>query len=527
MENVPIDIHYNKLLDWLIDRRHCTLKWQQSAALIKEKVDAAMKEIPSDPSIQELMRGACVGYFRCLKVMEILKASGEGSKNIFGQYSSRKMKDWAEILQLYQNDNIHLAETAHFLVRNVNYEIPSLKRQISKCQQTQRDCTRKESEYMTNAGLFKDRYYYECKQMGVQGENIKSELLALVDELPVLFESIAEKTKTLEDSVAYYSEFVNFILSRGAISEKTEEVSKTGVTPMLLFVCKHGNATVYEWRTGKAPKDVRKEDITLDLDDKLDDVAEIDWGAVDTAEDTNDVIDFGDASDAIDFGDAEIELVDTTGILVEDNGAEIDFGIEAVGDKDTAIECEDAGQGKDENNGEVAKGSDALSILENTETRNLFIDELLEVESFLQQRLEELSSEGDILSAKQFQSAPTTIQIQSRDKVDAMLSKVSSILNDITSAKMQNLYRLKSSPHYVHRLADSLQQKLKTANNLLRQAKAIVERKENAQRLQIETEPKLELIIRETKELKQQIAGEISKKYKSRPVNIMGEINTI
>ena len=65
------------------------------------------------------------------------------------------------------------------------------------------------------------------------------------------------------------------ISNRGAISGKTEEVSKTGVTPMLLFVCKHGNATVYEWRTGKAPKDVRKEDITLDLDDKLDDVAEV------------------------------------------------------------------------------------------------------------------------------------------------------------------------------------------------------------------------------------------------------------
>ena len=36
----------------------------------------------------------------------------------------------------------------------------------------------------------------------------------------------------------------------------------------------------------------------------------------------------------------------------------------------------------DENNEEVAKGSDALSILENTETRNLFIDELLEVNIF-------------------------------------------------------------------------------------------------------------------------------------------------
>ena len=28
---LPIDIQCNKLVDWLIDRRHCSLRWQKAA----------------------------------------------------------------------------------------------------------------------------------------------------------------------------------------------------------------------------------------------------------------------------------------------------------------------------------------------------------------------------------------------------------------------------------------------------------------------------------------------------------------
>lgn len=58
---------------------------------------------------------------------------------------------------------------------------------------------------------------------------------------------------------------------------------------------------------------------------------------------------------------------------------------------------------------------------------------------------------------------------------------------------------------YVDRLADSLHQKLKTANNLLRQARAVVERKESAKNLQLETEPRLQKLIMRTKELKMKV----------------------
>ena len=80
---------------------------------------------------------ADVNYFHCLKIIEILKETEANTKNIFGSYRSQRMKDWQEIVNLYEKDNVYLAEAAQMLIRNVNYEVPSLKKQIAKCEQIQ------------------------------------------------------------------------------------------------------------------------------------------------------------------------------------------------------------------------------------------------------------------------------------------------------------------------------------------------------------------------------------------------------
>ncbi len=55
-------------------------------------------------------------------------------------YGSQRMKDWQEIVRLYQKDNVYLAEAANILLRNVKYEVPNLKKQIAKYKQMQQVC---------------------------------------------------------------------------------------------------------------------------------------------------------------------------------------------------------------------------------------------------------------------------------------------------------------------------------------------------------------------------------------------------
>lgn len=92
-----------------------------------------------------------IHYFHCLRIVEILKGTEASSKNIFGRYSSQRMKvtcylmpnfqerifvscfylllkykmcsfymfpqDWQEILTLYEADNLYLGELVFYYNR--------------------------------------------------------------------------------------------------------------------------------------------------------------------------------------------------------------------------------------------------------------------------------------------------------------------------------------------------------------------------------------------------------------------------
>ncbi|NXJ27278.1 CK5P3 protein, partial [Dicrurus megarhynchus] len=95
---------------------------------------------------------------------------------------------------------------------------------------------------------------------------------------------------------------------------------------------------------------------------------------------------------------------------------------------------------------EVARGSDALTLLENPETRNQFLDELMELELFLAQRLLELEDEADVVAMSQLQLAPPVLQGQSGDRVRAQLATVREMLAQLCSRSVQHLCMILASP---------------------------------------------------------------------------------
>ncbi|XP_074972915.1 CDK5 regulatory subunit-associated protein 3 isoform X3 [Phalacrocorax aristotelis] len=472
-QNVPIDIQTGKLLDWLVDRRHCNLKWQNQVLAIREKINAAIQDMPENEEIKQLLAGAYLHYFHCLRIVEILKGTEASTKNLFGRYSSQRMKDWQEIVSLYEKENTYLAELASLLVRSISYEIPSLRKQISRCQQAQQDFARREEECQLGAAELRERFFASCKQYGITGDNVRQELLALVKDLPSLLSEIGAGASALSEAIELYQACVEFVC----------ESSAEQVVPLLRHVGKRGNTTVYEWRTGLQPLRVERPEVEEVPEQPKEDT--IDWGITLEAGPQQD--------DGIDWGDGESEEVQIT---VLEAGTEVPEG--------------------------VACGSDALTLLENTETRSQFIDELMELELFLSQRLVEMEEEADIVAVSQFQLAPAVLQGQTSAHVGSLLATTRALLGQLCTRSMQHLFMILASPRYVDRVSELLQQKLKQAELLLAKKEVMSQKQQEALAEQGALEPKLDRLLEKTKELQKLIEADISKRYSGRPVNLMG-----
>jgi len=505
--NLPIDIQLKKMSDWLISRRICNRNWHDKISEVREKIAAAITDMPEHPEIKDILTATNIHYFNCQAILKVLLETEKGSKNILGIYTSQRISDWRKIISLYEKDNCYLAEASQFLSQSVQYEIPGLRKERSRHEKNITESDKLEQSTQKKASEMLAQRKAECSSIGIQGsENPKKEILDIVGNLPKLYEGwIQNARKSLPKSIEQYQNIAS------------EHRDPSTCLPTVTFLLKHGNVTAYEFQYGEAPLKIDEPNLFHGGVDEPEDVEGVEGGEICLDLDSLDLetnLDDGGTANCVDE-----QVIDWGDIAVEESVIEggIDWG--AVDDLATEIVIEDSGIAAG-----VASGIEAYCILDNRRLRNMVIDELNELSSFCKMRSIERSQEknfflNDNLLASNEENS--NIWMASHNEINSLIDELNG------PGTIRTLHLVKTSTTFVNRIVSELQHKIQVADRLEKRVESIRAKRQETLNEVDAVQKNCSRVLKKTVLLQEHIEKDLSKRYNNRKVNILGGVQSL
>ncbi|XVE96071.1 hypothetical protein REPUB_Repub02eG0189800 [Reevesia pubescens] len=556
IRNLPIDITFSRLGEWLVDRKRIPSDWRKRLASIRSKIAKEFSALPKDidPYLQTLDPEG-IGYLEAKKIYDILFKSTPESRNIFGRLSGAA-GSWEAIVHSFEKDHLFLGEAAQIIIQNVNYEIPYQKKQVQKIQQQLAELERKEADIKRSAVLSAAKYAEACQELGLQGKNVRLELLETANSLPSTFGRILEILggDSVSRGIEYYSNFVKdahtekdkssfaVLLNLKAVRENPPSLNVSAASETLAL--ENTQLSSNEINLVRGVMDVNAD--TIDWDISVDS-AQIDWD-IGTLEETDDggnglgPYEIVNASEILQNSSPnEAAESDKTPLhKTEDNPPEISVSdiswdvsvetpqVDVIDDVSLPnIQLENQTYASDSL--PLTQGSrEERSQLLETEYRNKILDDLYEMKAFLNQRLVELRNEDTLSLQNQVQAvAPLVLQQYTPDAIEKMISDVSLVISLLTNRKTRDLILILNSKRFLDRLISTLEEKKHHEVKLKEGLKDVAAKRMELQNSLSSSWPKQEAALAKTRELKKLCETSLSSVFDGRPVNIIGEINAL
>jgi len=472
MDDLPIDIHYAKLLDWLVDRRKVPVKWHERIRKIRDKVDEALKDLPDVREVREYLDGRSLDYFACKKLVELLSNS---AKDLFGRLKDEKARKWTDIVADYEREDVFLAEAAQILARQVDIEVSAVRKRTAKLQASISEAGRKEAEAKRAAEKATRELEKQCADLGVPDPALSFEgqlRRAVSIHAPKAARDIwtAVANPLVGDALRYYELYTERagVKDDGMCTQlrKTREATAEEAGPEV------------QTAAGLSSEERARE-------------IEIDWN--DTGAEAT--IDFGEVDGSTEVADINFEEIPATFAENDQHqesntgeGAEmtIDWGDENAVDPAAdqidfgPADGADTGQKGAENDGNNT-ASTGVSLLED-QTRTMFLTDLYELQAFLKQRhIEHMQSGrggGLALLLLNAENKSEALQPFTAEKIGAMQDAVEGVIALTTSDEASKVFTLYSSSRALQRSVRALEEKRSTTEKMSRMADEIVQRRE-------------------------------------------------
>eukprot|EP00890_Picochlorum_soloecismus_P002176 jgi/Picsp_1/295/NSC_00294-R1_cdk5rap3-like protein len=520
-QDLPIDINYGKVVEWVMDRKVVSGDWKKKLEAIQSKAAEEAKLLPhgfltgmGSGLMQNDYEDGGMSYFQDVEILSKLKETAE--RNVIGGLKGSAGR-WEKIVKAYESSMLHVAEGGLILSRNVDYEIPFLKKQVAKNQQLIEDLDRKSADLIKSASVHATRFQEECEKQQVDSSAVKKDALALDAaillrgrNLPGLVEDFVHMlgSSDLLESIKYYEDFATSHSPQVDSSEMLKALKE-----VIGKKSKEPDASMVEsWIDVFEPEVANHESaITKELDTSIingDASIEISWDNLEMEVGPSVIESEGDTKGDISW-DIDISGAGEETQVVWDEGQPQMNGSDAT----SSVTCNNAKMAIMDVLQSCSKESRRMAI--DMKYRNQVINDLLELKAFLGQRLKETQvSQDSVVTAHNFDFS-TMKDMQS--SISEAARKIQS--NDITA--LDSVITRRGNRD---RIAKSVIQLSGKEQKNITAARDLGKRKESLQRQLVSDSAKLSALVRETQIIKSAVEKCLGNKIQ-RKINVQGSIH--
>ena len=214
-DDLPIDVHYDKLIDWLVDRKKVSKDWRKKLAGVHAKLSELARDLPGtltkthglgvpDSSlVDNVGEPQRWDYFRAVLVRDRIVAGAdpredrsksdpdgsafpdvphanatdpsrdddtekenekEKTRGLFGRLTG-KAKAWDDVVRMYEKDALHLPECGSTMTRFADYDAPFARREKERLAKQLGDAERREAEHRRSAAAAKEKFAKMCAEV--------------------------------------------------------------------------------------------------------------------------------------------------------------------------------------------------------------------------------------------------------------------------------------------------------------------------------------------------------------------------